>query len=218
MESGRRAPRTDVLALRPATPGSMTEPTRFDAAYYRRFYGARRTRVADLAATRRLCQFAVAYLRYLQLPLRTVLDLGCGLGSWRKALAESAPGARYRGVEVSPYLCARFGWQQGSVVDYRSDRTFDLVVCQGVLQYLDDAAAVKAIANLGRLTRGALYLEALTRGDWQQNCDRSVTDGDVHQRPAAWYRTRLRRHFVAVGGGLFLHRTAPATTFELERT
>ncbi len=194
----------------------MTEANRFDASYYRKFYGARRTRVTDVAATRRLAAFAVAYLRYLRLPLRAVLDLGCGLGYWRTALAELAPAARHHGVEFSPYLCRRYGWVQGSVVDHAPGRTFDLVVCQGVLQYLDDADAARAIDNLGRLCRGALYLEALTRRDWQENCDREVTDLDVHLRTGAWYQRRLGRHFLAVGGGLFVRRTAGVTTFELE--
>jgi len=196
----------------------MTATTRFDADYYRRFYGARRTRVADLGATRRLAGFVVGYLRYLRLPLRSVLDLGCGLGLWRTALQGLAPSARYHGVEVSDYLCERFGWTHGSVVDHRPGRSYDLVVCQGVLQYLDDGDAARALDNLARLSRGALYLEALTRRDWRDNCDRSVTDGAVHLRDVAFYRDRLRRHFTAVGGGVFVRTTAGVTTFELETT
>jgi SAM-dependent methyltransferase len=196
----------------------MTATTRFDAGYYRRFYGARKTRVADLDATRRLAGFVVGYLRYLRVPLRSVLDVGCGLGHWRTALQELAPRARHHGVEVSDYLCKRFGWTRGSVVDHRPGRTFDLVVCQGVLQYLDDGAAARALDNLARLARGALYLEALTRRDWRENCDRRVTDGAVHLRDGAFYRDRLRRHFTAVGGGVFVRTTAGVTTFELETT
>lgn len=194
----------------------MTDASRFDASYYERFYGRRRSRVGDLASTRRLTAFVVAYLRYLQLPLRSVLDLGCGLGHWRTAVAELAPRASYTGVEYSPYLCDRMGWTRGSVVDFDSTRRFDLVVCQGVLQYLDDAAAARALQNLGRLAGCALYVEALTKADWRDNCDRSVTDGDVHLRSGEWYRRRLRQRFRALGGGVFVHRQAPVTTFELE--
>ena len=200
--------------MRPAPVEKTAE--RFDAAYYRRYYGAAHTRVADAASTRRLAAFVVGYLQYLRLPLRSVLDLGCGLGLWRGALQRLCPRARHHGVEVSDYLCRRFGWSQGSVVDHDPGRTFDLVICQGVLQYLDDDDAAKAIDNLGRLTHGALWLEALTARDWKHNCDRRSTDGDVHLRTGAWYRRRLQRRFVAAGGGLFVRRTAPVTLFELE--
>ena len=64
-----------------------------------------------------------------------------------------------------------------------------------MLQYLDDRTAARAIANLGRLTRGVLYLSALTTRDWRENCDRTRTDRDVFLRDAAWYGTRLRKHF-----------------------
>jgi hypothetical protein len=189
----------------------------FDAAYYQRFYGCARTRVADRASTLRLAAFVVGYLRHLRLPLRNVLDAGCGIGLWRDALRQLAPRASYLGLEVSDYLCARFGWTRGSVADWNDGRRHDLVVCQGVLQYLDARAARAAVANLARLTRGVLYLEALTRGDWRENADRARTDGNVHLRSARWYRTALGAHFVPLGGGLHLARDSDAVLFELER-
>jgi len=53
---------------------------------------------------------------------------------------------------------------------------FDLVVCYDVMQYLDDRTAARAITSLGRLTRGLLYISALTARDWRENCDRTRTD------------------------------------------
>lgn len=194
----------------------MPKTTAFDADYYRRYYEDRRTRVTDLPRIRRLCALVLAALAHYELPLRTALDLGCGIGLWQRALARLAPRVRYHGVENSDYLCRRFGWSKGSVVDHEPGRSFDLVICQGVLQYLDDRAAAKAIQNLARLCRGALYLEALTRRDWAENCDRQVTDAAVNLRPGSWYRRRLQPHFVPVGSGIFLSRQAPFTTFELE--
>jgi SAM-dependent methyltransferase len=188
----------------------------FDADYYRRFYLDPATAVSDLAQVRRLCAFVLAYLDFLQLPVRNALDLGCGVGHWQKALREHRPRLRYTGVEFSDFLCRQYGWTKGSAADYRPRATVDLVVCQGVLQYLDDRQAARAIANFSKCTHGALYLEALTRTDWRQNCDRSVTDGDVNLRSAEWYRRRLHRHFHALGGGLFVRRSAPVTLFELE--
>ena len=102
------------------------------------------------------------------------------------------------------------------MVDYRTRHAFDLVICQGVLQYLDDRDARAAIANLASLSRGAVYLEALTTADWEDNCDRRTTDGGVHLRSGSWYRRQLSRYFRNCGGGLFLATTAQATLFELE--
>jgi SAM-dependent methyltransferase len=194
----------------------MSDPSRFDAAYYRRFYEQSKTRVSDAKAVERLAGFVLGYLSYLRLPVRNVLDLGCGMGHWRTALQKLAPKARHRGVEYSDYLCERFGWEKGSAVDFAPGRTFDLVVCQGVLQYLDDRAAARAIDNLADLTHGALYLEALTKADWQHNVDRTVTDGAVHLRTGEFYRKRLRRHFTPLGGGLFAKKGCGIALFELE--
>ena len=189
---------------------------RFDRAYYERYYRNPRTRVYAAEDVDRLCGFVTAYCQHLRLPLRRVLDLGCGLGYWRDALAKRAPKARYTGVEVSDYLCEHYGWRKGSVVDFEANGSFDLVICQGVLQYVSNADAVRAIDNLAGLCRGALYLEALTREDWHERVDRSRTDGDVHLRSVRWYRRHLSPHFVDAGGGVFVRRTAGVVMFELE--
>ncbi len=207
------------------TPSPKKRPARagdsFGADYYRRFYQDPTTRVGDLAQTRRLAAFVGAYLAHLDVPVRSILDVGCGVGHWRTAAEALWPRARYHGVEVSEHLCARHGWTRGSVADLDPGAafgraTFDLVVCQGVLQYLDDREAAKALQNLARWTDGALYLEALTERDWRENCDRSRTDGDVYLRPGSFYRRRLRPHFQDCGGGVFTARRAGVSLFELE--
>ena len=48
------------------------------------------------------------------------------------------------------------------------------------------------------------------------HCDQRCTDGAVHLRKDAWYRTRLLRHFRACGGGVFLHKDAAPVLFTLE--
>ena len=194
----------------------MAQPDRFDADYYHRFYGDPATRVVSQGHVRKLAAFTVSYLRFLGMPLRNALDLGCGVGHWRTALKALTPRTSYQGVEYSAYLCERYGWARGSVVDYNPGIDFDLVICQGVMQYLPDRDAAAAIANLGQLCRGALYLEALTQRDWDENCDRSVTDGDVHLRSGAWYRKHLAKSFTALGGGVFVAKGANVALFELE--
>ncbi|MFI5309384.1 MAG: methyltransferase domain-containing protein, partial [Polyangiales bacterium] len=127
----------------------------FDRRYYDRFYRNPRTRVSTAKQTAALGRFVCSYLDYLELPVRRVLDAGCGLGRWRDVITAHYPRARYQGIEVSEYLCQEYGWTRASIASYRPRGRFDLVICQGVLQYLGDAQARAAIANLARVCRGA---------------------------------------------------------------
>jgi hypothetical protein len=130
------------------------------------------TTPAEMGSRARLI---AAILTQAGIPVRSILDAGCGLGLLRKPFAEVLPKARYHGLEASDYLCSRYGWTQGSVVDHRPDKPCDLLVCYDVLQYLDDRAAARAIANFRRMTRAALYVSALTRGLAREL--RSLQDG-----------------------------------------
>jgi len=188
----------------------------FDKRYYDRFYRNPRTRVSSIRNTPKLGRFVCGYLDYLEFPVRRVLDAGCGLGRWRGVIAEHYPRARYQGIEVSEYLCREYGWTQASIAAYRPRGRFDLVICQGVLQYLPEREARAALRNLGRVCRGALYLEALTLEDRRDACDLRATDLRVYLRPAAFYRRALARDFRACGGGVFLHRDAGAVLYALE--
>lgn len=189
---------------------------KFDRRYYDRFYRDAKTRVATITSSIPLVDFTLAYLNHLDIEISQALDIGCGLGFWGEILAERAPHVKYVGVESADHLCEQYGWQKGSVVTYRTKKKFDLVVCQGVLQYLGDRSAATAITNLARLTKKALFLQVLTAEDWEHSCDRSVTDRDCHLRPAQWYYKRLLRHFVPMGGGLFISRKFQFYPFSLE--
>jgi 2-polyprenyl-3-methyl-5-hydroxy-6-metoxy-1,4-benzoquinol methylase len=194
-----------------------TKPS-FDRAYYARFYENPKTRVTDSGQVERLAGFVAGYLQYLGVGVRRVLDLGCGMGLWREPLARAFPEARYQGVELSTYLCERFGWTQGSVVDFGAKQPFDLVVCQGVLPYLGAAEARRAIANLANLCRGALYLEAVTTDDFRAGViDRGRTDAGMQLRSRAFYLRALAPHFVPIGGGVFVARAAQVPLYALER-
>lgn len=188
----------------------------FDEGYYRRYYGERHSRVTSQKEIHRLGNFVCSYLKYLKMPVVRVLDVGCGMGYWQAVIERHFPRAEYTGVEFSSYLCDKKGWIQGSVVSFRSEEAFDLVICQGVLQYLTNGDATKAIANLGRLSRGALYLEALTENDWKTVCDQETTDGNTYLRTGDWYHQRLRKSFIPVGGGVFISRHADVPLYEME--
>ena len=189
----------------------------FDAAYYERFYLDPRTRVAGPDDVEIQARFLCSYLDHLRVDVRSILDLGCGLGRLREPLLARFARARYTGVEVSEHLCAELGWVHGSAAAFRARRRYDLVICQDVLQYLDDTEAELALENLARHCRDALYFGALTREDWEENCDRARTDGTGYLREGAWYRSRLARAFVCAGGGVFVVRRAGIVMFELDR-
>ena len=189
----------------------------FDAAYYERFYLDPRTRVAEPLDVELQARFLCGYLDHLKIEVRWILDLGCGLGRLRDPLLSRFPRARYTGVEVSEHLCTELGWVHDSAATFRARRRFDLVICQDVLQYLDDTEAEQALDNLARHCRGALFFGALTREDWEENCDRARTDGNGYLREGAWYRRRLAPAFVCAGGGVFVARRAGIVMFELDR-
>jgi SAM-dependent methyltransferase len=202
-------------SVMPRTRNAHKRRVRFDAEYYRRFYFDAATRAVSPAAAKRQAAFISAYLRYLEIPVRRVLDLGCGIGRTLRALQHAFPRANCQGVEYSPYLCKRYGWTPGSAVDFASATAFDLVICNDVLPSLDDRLCEQAITNIARLSRGAAFLGILAEEDWAR-CDQARTDRNVNLRPARWYRRRLARHFVNLGGGMYLKRPSDITIWALD--
>jgi predicted TPR repeat methyltransferase len=190
---------------------------RFDRDFYRRYYQEARTRVVTRAEMSRRADLIAAFARHSGTQVRTILDLGCGLGLMRRALLKSFPAARYTGVEASAYLCRKYGWTESSVATYKSARPCDLVICYDVLQYVEGRQAAAAVRNFGSLCRGILHFGVLTKEDWYEHCDQRLTDADVHLRPAAWYRRRLSESFVDAGLGMFVHRDSAIHLWELER-
>ena len=195
----------------------MVEPgDRFDAAYYRKFYGT-----APVHDARRIGHLAAGVdglCRWWGVPVRSVLEVGAGPAYWRRWFAAERPRVRVHTIDVSAHACRRYGHEQADIADWEPARPYDLVVAQGVLQYLDDRAAARAISNLAAATRSVLFLEVPTTADRDGVLDASVSDLDVHWRTGAWYRRRLRDHFVELGGGLHYARSGPILFYELERS
>ena len=208
----RRIPRRPLCASR-AEAGRAAP---FDRDYYRRFYFNPRTAVATREEMRSRARLIAALTAHAGLPVRRILEAGCGTGMLRAALRRLLPSAHYVALEASEYLCERYGWQHGRIEAYRARLPFDLVICYDVLQYLDKRAAQRALENFGRLCRGVLYFSALTGLDLERNCDPLRTDANVHLRSAHWYRVRLKRRFREAGLGFWLRRGAPLTLWELE--
>jgi len=191
-------------------------PRQFDKAYYDRFYRNPRTRAATPQSARRLADLVVAFLKHHRIGIRSITDIGCGLGHVLAPLGQAFPKASLTGVEFSEYLCAQYGWQRGSVIDYQPSKPQDLVICNDVVCYLDQTDASKALRNLAEITGKALFFGALTKEDWD-NCDQGRTDPDQHMRSASWYRRRLRDHFEPIGGGLYLKRPVDTVIWSLDR-
>ena len=192
----------------------MTDATRFDAAYYRRFYG--RKPVHDKRRIGQLAEGVMALTAWWQVPVRSVLDVGAGKGYWRDWLAEHRPNVRYHGIDVSEYACRTYRHERADLATWSPSREYDLIVCQSVLQYLPGSAATRAIGVLGEACRGLLWLEVPTAADQVASIDPAATDLDVLWRTGTWYRSRLDRHFVQIGGGLWKSRRCDAVFFELE--
>jgi len=189
----------------------------FDQAYYQRYYHDPRTAVTSRAEMRARAALIAAGVRYLGLPVRQILDAGCGLGLLRAPLLRRLPGARYVGLEASEYLCRRYGWRHGTMQSLSAREQYELVVCYDVMQYLSLPQARQSIAKLASVCRGILYFSALTSGDWRNNCDQARTDRVPGLRSAAWYRRELGRSFLPFGCGLWVRRGAPVTLWDLDR-
>jgi SAM-dependent methyltransferase len=174
--------------------------------------------VASFDDVMKRARFVTSYLDHLQVDVVRVLDAGCGTGLWKRALARVDRDIEYLGIDPSEYLCDRYGWTQAAVHEFRSRRKFDLVVCQDVLQYVDDATVGLSFDAIARVCRGALYFDVPTRDDIDDRLlDMRRTDREIYVRTAAWYRKRLSKDFVNVGGGVFLRRGARALALALER-
>ncbi len=191
-------------------------PIRFDREYYRRFYLNPKTRIYDRQRQWELVTAVAHFADWFGVNVRSVLDVGAGVGWWGQWFKAHRPEVRVVSTELEADTCAAYGHLQADISRWQSDEQFDLVICQGVLPYLTPAAAKRAIDHVGAMSRGLLYLEAITRADTRGSVDPSLTDMRIYRRPGAWYRRALKPHFRQVGAGLWAKRGSGAIFYELE--
>jgi trans-aconitate methyltransferase len=174
---------------------------RFDADYYRHYYGKNgahdRRRINHLAAG------VHNMAAWWGVNVRSVFDVGAGMGMWRDWYKENHPRTKVLSVDVSEHACKTWGHQNRNIAHWSPETKFDLVVCHSVLQYLANDDVVRAIDNLGASTRHLMYLELPTKWDYENIVDPRATDLQVRKRSAAWYRKHLSRHFAQIGAGLW---------------
>lgn len=188
----------------------------FNSAYYKRFYLTAATRAMSREQTDTRGALIAALVKQLDIPVRRILDVGCGMGWYARPLQKVFRDASYTGTEYSAYLCEQKGWIHGSVVDLKLAGKFDLVICADVIQYLNNRDAERAIGNLANWCRGALYFHVPTKRDGEENIDPSGTDVNVHLRAATWYQKQLRRYFTHAGCGLQVKDDVPFAQWDLE--
>jgi SAM-dependent methyltransferase len=193
----------------------MPKDDQFGEAYYRRFYGTKE-RVHDALEIGLLVASVVNYAAWLGVRITRVLDVGAGPGYWRDWFKQHRPDVAVRSIDVSAFACEKYGHEQRDISAWRADDKFDLVVCQGVLQYLDDDACVRAIGNLGAMCQSLMYLEAVTSFDLEEVVDRKRTDLAIHGRPGEFYLRHLAPDFRQVGAGLWTARASGPEFYELE--
>lgn len=167
----------------------------FDQAYFDKWYRHPAHRIGTRADLERHVRFAVSAAEYmLSRPIRSVLDVGAGEGRWQPVLQSVRPHARYVGVDPSEYTLQRFGASRNIVRGTFDDldtlfgeRTFDLVVCCSVLNYLPLPDARRALERLYAHTRGLAFIELFSVED-----DVAGDTQEWYTETAATYRDVLR--------------------------
>ena len=190
----------------------------YDSAYFQRWYRDRG--IAGRAALARKVAMAVAIAEfYLERPIRSVLDVGCGEAPWRAPLLKLRPGLHYQGVDSSEYVVARYGRTRnialasfGQLGELRFGRPVDLLVCSDVIHYVPTAELRRGLAGFDELCDGVAFLELYARGD----DIRGDREGFL-SRPAASYRRWFREAgFKPCGSHAYLSANLHANAVALE--
>jgi SAM-dependent methyltransferase len=200
----------------------MTAPARaYDKAYFDKWYRHPRHRVSTTATTTRKAAMVLGVAEfYLERPVRTVLDIGCGEGQWQPILQKLRPGLRYRGVDPSEYAIARFGRSRNLRLGGFADlgglnltRTYDLVICSDTLYYVSRPDLEVGLRLIAQVLAGIAFLEAYA--------SREAIEGDfadIEPRTTAFYRRLFRRHgFVSCGPHCYAGHELRGRVMEMER-
>jgi SAM-dependent methyltransferase len=193
---------------------------RYDAAYYQRWYRAPETRVKSTPDLERTVAMVLALAEYhLERRVRSVLDVGCGEGRWRAPLLRLRPRIDYLGLDGSEWAIARHGRRRNlhrvdlrELADFSLNRPVDLLICNDVIQYVDDPTARVAAKAFRRLCDGVMFVTAFTSAD-----DFVGDRAGYVARPARWYRRLLETGgWSSAGSQCWLSPTLAARAAALE--
>jgi len=191
----------------------------YDADYFKRWYQA--DQAGGAARLARKVALAVASAEYyLERPIRSVLDIGCGEGAWRAPLLKLRPRVQYLGFDSSAYAIQRYGRSRnlhmakvGDFAWLRPCAPVDLLVCSDVMHYVPSRELRPALEGFAELTGGVAFLEAFSAED--------EFDGDhegFQARPARWYGSGLKNAgFTALGSHCWLSPALAGHAAALER-
>ena len=200
----------------------MSATRQYDQRYFDKWYRNPRYRVKSPAELARQVAFVVGATEHiLGRVIRTVLDVGCGEGNWLAPLQRLRPRIQYTGVDSSEYVVRRFGASRNirlGTIDtldrMRLRREYDLILCVGMLNYLDPDHLRIGLSHLYELAHGVVYLELFT------SSDRGVF-GDTRGtrlRAPSWYRARIRdARFLSCGMHCYIPDWLREQTSALER-
>ncbi len=180
--------------MRKARATAQRSHTAYDRAYFDKWYRHPAHRVITPAKTARKALLAVSVAEYyLERPVRSVLDVGCGEGQWQPVLKKLRPRIRYTGIDPSPYAIRRFGKRRnllkgsfGSLPDLAP--SYDLIICSDSLYYIPDDELIMGLQILADRLAGVAFLEAYP----QEAGLRGDTSG-MHPRSASVYREFFRQ-------------------------
>ncbi len=190
----------------------------YDEKYFQRWYRDRG--MAGRAGMARKVAMAVALAEfYLERPIRSVLDVGCGEASWRAPLLKLRPGLHYQGVDSSEYAVARYGRSRnialagfGQLGELRFGRPVDLLVCSDVMHYVPTAELKRGLAGFAEHCDGVAFLELYVRDD-----DIAGDKRGFLPRSTETYRKMFKAAgFIACGSHAYLSENLHANAVALE--
>jgi len=168
--------------------------SRFNKAYFEKWYRNPKHRVITPAMTDRKAQLAVAVAEYfLGRRVRNALDIGCGEGQWLPALKKLRPGIFYTGIDPSPYAIKRFGRQRHLILGSfgnlpELEPSYDLIISSDSLYYVPEDELILGLKILVPRLAGVAFLEAYASD--------AALDGDtagMFPRSAGDYKRVFRR-------------------------